>query len=91
MGSLIGELASAAAEEKGIVFEEGIEDRLCAYARAVSHFPTAVKEVSFFFFGNLKVGYLHVTCHLFSHEPVLNLAVQMEKRVVLFALRESNC
>ncbi|XP_076920528.1 uncharacterized protein LOC143581686 [Bidens hawaiensis] len=42
--SLIGELASAASEEKGIVFDDGIEDRLCAYARAVSHFPTAVKE-----------------------------------------------
>ncbi|KAD2806197.1 hypothetical protein E3N88_39574 [Mikania micrantha] len=44
VSSLIGELASASAEEKGIVFEDGIEDRLCAYARAVSHFPTAVKE-----------------------------------------------
>ncbi|KAI3759583.1 hypothetical protein L6452_07496 [Arctium lappa] len=44
VGSLIEELASAAAAEKGIVFEKGIEDRLCAYARAVSHFPTAVKE-----------------------------------------------
>ncbi|XP_024970502.1 uncharacterized protein LOC112509659 isoform X1 [Cynara cardunculus var. scolymus] len=44
VGSLIEELASAAAAEKGIFFEEGIEDRLCAYARAVSHFPTAVKE-----------------------------------------------
>ncbi|KAF5758057.1 hypothetical protein HanXRQr2_Chr16g0725001 [Helianthus annuus] len=42
--SLIGELASAAAAEKGIVFEVGIEERLLAYARAVSHFPTAVKE-----------------------------------------------
>ncbi|XP_050234657.1 uncharacterized protein LOC126682920 isoform X1 [Mercurialis annua] len=42
--SLIAELASAAAAEKGIVFEEGIEERLCAYARAVAHFPTAVKE-----------------------------------------------
>lgn len=42
--SLISELASAAAAEKGISFEEGIVDRLCAYARAVSHFPTAVKE-----------------------------------------------
>ncbi|XP_071731818.1 uncharacterized protein [Rutidosis leptorrhynchoides] len=42
--SLIGELASAAAAEKGIVFEVGIENRLLAYARAVSHFPTAVKE-----------------------------------------------
>ncbi|CAI9280688.1 unnamed protein product [Lactuca saligna] len=44
VGSLISELASAAATEKGIVFEEGVEERLCAYARAVSHFPTAVKE-----------------------------------------------
>nr|GEU79232.1 uncharacterized protein [Tanacetum cinerariifolium] len=42
--SLIGELATAAAAEKGIVFEVGIEERLLAYARAVSHFPTAVKE-----------------------------------------------
>lgn len=42
--SLIKELTSAAAVEKGIVFDEGIEDRLCAYSRAVPHFPTAVKE-----------------------------------------------
>ncbi|GAV91700.1 hypothetical protein CFOL_v3_35090 [Cephalotus follicularis] len=41
---LIAELASAAASEKGIVFEEAMEDRLCAYSRAVAHFPTAVKE-----------------------------------------------
>jgi ketopantoate reductase len=41
---LIAELASAAAAEKGLVFEEAMDDRLCAYARAVSHFPTAVKE-----------------------------------------------
>ncbi|KAG6787830.1 hypothetical protein POTOM_003875 [Populus tomentosa] len=45
VSSLITELASAAAAEKGIVFEEAIEERLCAYARAVAHFPTAVKEV----------------------------------------------
>lgn len=42
--SLIKELASAAAAEKGIVFDEGMEDRLCAYSRAVAHFPTAAKE-----------------------------------------------
>lgn len=42
--SLIAELASAAAAEKGIAFENGMEDRLCAYSRAVAHFPTAVKE-----------------------------------------------
>ncbi|KAJ6346867.1 hypothetical protein OIU76_003532 [Salix suchowensis] len=44
VSSLIAELASAAAAEKGIVFEEAIEERLCAYSRAVAHFPTAVKE-----------------------------------------------
>ncbi|XP_031279467.1 uncharacterized protein LOC116137912 isoform X1 [Pistacia vera] len=42
--SLIVELASAAAAEKGLTFEEAMEDRLCAYSRAVAHFPTAVKE-----------------------------------------------
>ncbi|PON52764.1 nuclear protein [Parasponia andersonii] len=44
VSSLITELASAAAEEKKIKFEEAMEERLCAYSRAVSHFPTAVKE-----------------------------------------------
>lgn len=45
VSDLIAELASAAAAEKGFTFEEGIEERLCAYSRAVAHFPTAVKEV----------------------------------------------
>ncbi|XP_027344715.1 uncharacterized protein LOC113857150 isoform X2 [Abrus precatorius] len=44
LNSLITELASAAASEKGLTFEEAMEDRLCAYSRAVAHFPTAVKE-----------------------------------------------
>ncbi|KAK9149891.1 hypothetical protein Scep_008648 [Stephania cephalantha] len=44
VSSLISELASAAAAEKGLVFEEAMEERLCAYSRAVAHFPTAVKE-----------------------------------------------
>ncbi|KAM6547525.1 hypothetical protein CsatB_019201 [Cannabis sativa] len=44
VSSLITELASAAAAEKKLVFEEAMEERLCAYSRAVSHFPTAVKE-----------------------------------------------
>lgn len=44
VSSLIAELAAAAASEKGIVFDEGMEERLCAYSRAVAHFPTAVKE-----------------------------------------------
>ncbi|RWR91297.1 hypothetical protein CKAN_02044600 [Cinnamomum micranthum f. kanehirae] len=44
VATLIAELSSAAAVEKGIVFEDGMEERLCAYSRAVAHFPTAVKE-----------------------------------------------
>lgn len=44
VSSLIAELASAAAVQKGIIFEEAMEHRLCAYSRAVAHFPTAVKE-----------------------------------------------
>ncbi len=44
LSSLIAELAAAAASEKGLTFEEAMEDRLCAYSRAVAHFPTAVKE-----------------------------------------------
>ncbi|KAI3463492.1 hypothetical protein Pfo_020155 [Paulownia fortunei] len=44
VSALIAELAAAAAADKGIVFEGAIEDRLCAYSRAVAHFPTAVKE-----------------------------------------------
>ena len=46
LSSLITELASAAASEKGLKFEEAMEERLCAYSRAVAHFPTAVKEVN---------------------------------------------
>ncbi|KAF9613190.1 hypothetical protein IFM89_005992 [Coptis chinensis] len=44
VASLISELASAAAAEKGLLFEEAMVERLCAYSRAVAHFPTAVKE-----------------------------------------------
>ncbi|KAJ7952009.1 Nuclear protein [Quillaja saponaria] len=44
VSSLITELANAAAGEKGLVFENAMETRLCAYSRAVAHFPTAVKE-----------------------------------------------
>ncbi|XP_068653275.1 uncharacterized protein [Aristolochia californica] len=44
VASLIAELAAAAAAERSISFEEAIEERLCAYSRAVAHFPTAVKE-----------------------------------------------
>ncbi|KAG2268519.1 hypothetical protein Bca4012_070714 [Brassica carinata] len=41
---LIQELAAAAAAEKGLTFEDNMVERLCAYSRAVAHFPTAVKE-----------------------------------------------
>ncbi|KAL3375118.1 hypothetical protein AABB24_006559 [Solanum stoloniferum] len=44
VSKLIAELAAAAAAEKSLVFEDAMEDRLCAYSRAVAHFPTAVKE-----------------------------------------------
>ncbi|XP_048545910.1 uncharacterized protein LOC125524925 isoform X2 [Triticum urartu] len=44
VSSLIAELASATAAERGLSFDEGMEERLCAYYRAVAHFPTAVKE-----------------------------------------------
>ncbi|KAM3193175.1 hypothetical protein ACQJBY_070008 [Aegilops geniculata] len=44
VSSLIVELASVAAAERGLSFDEGMEDRLCAYSRAVAHYPTAVKE-----------------------------------------------
>lgn len=42
--TLIKELAAAASIAKGVVFDVGIEERLCAYARSVAHFPTALKE-----------------------------------------------
>lgn len=41
---LISELAAAGSAELGITLDEGYLERLCAYARAVAHFPTAVKE-----------------------------------------------
>jgi ketopantoate reductase len=42
---LIRELADAGSKALGVRMDEtGVEARLCAYARAVAHFPTAVKE-----------------------------------------------
>jgi hypothetical protein len=44
--ALIRELAAAAARARqGVSFPPGLEERLCAYARSVGHFPTALKEV----------------------------------------------
>jgi hypothetical protein len=41
---LIRELGDAATKETGVQFKDGFSDRLCAYARSVAHFPTALKE-----------------------------------------------
>lgn len=42
--TLIEELLVGTAAEAGVTFQEGAVGRLCAYARSVAHFPTAVKE-----------------------------------------------
>lgn len=42
---LIVELINAGADELGVEPKEGYVERLCAYARSVAHFPTAVKEL----------------------------------------------
>jgi ketopantoate reductase len=41
---LIEEMVKGTAETENVNFQSGSVDRLLAYARAVSHFPTAVKE-----------------------------------------------
>ena len=43
--SLIAELAAAATLKTKVAFPAGVADRLCAYARSVAHFPTALKEI----------------------------------------------
>jgi hypothetical protein len=45
---LIAELAAIAEKETGLQLDEGLEERLCAYARSVASYPTAVKEVGSF-------------------------------------------
>lgn len=44
--ALIQELARAGAAALEATLDAGVEDRLCAYARSVAHFPTAIKEFS---------------------------------------------
>jgi len=44
VAALIEEMAVGGAKELGITLESGVVNRLCAYARSVAHFPTAVKE-----------------------------------------------
>jgi len=41
---LIDEMATAVAGKTGCQFGPGVGERLCAYARSVAHFPTAIKE-----------------------------------------------
>ena len=40
----INELAIAATKKTKVVFPSGLSERLCSYAKSVSHFPTALKE-----------------------------------------------
>jgi len=42
--ALIDELAAVSVQELGVKFEDGLVERLCAYARSVASYPTAVKE-----------------------------------------------
>eukprot|EP00904_Undaria_pinnatifida_P009218 jgi/Undpi1/5426/HiC_scaffold_2.g00707.m1 len=44
--ALIAEMQAVIEKEYGVSFEAGVQDRLCAYARSVSHYPAAVKEFS---------------------------------------------
>lgn len=44
VGALIDELAAAGSAALGVSLDAGAQERLCAYARSVAHFPTAVKE-----------------------------------------------
>ncbi|KAF8070955.1 OSB4 [Scenedesmus sp. PABB004] len=53
VSALIQELADAGAADLGVTLEPGVVPRLTAYARSVSHFPTAVKEFKW------RNGYFH--------------------------------
>jgi hypothetical protein len=44
---IILELAAAGEKELGVKLDDGLVDRLCAYAESVAHFPTALKEFEF--------------------------------------------
>eukprot|EP00242_Pyramimonas_sp_CCMP2087_P015596 CAMPEP_0198200922 /NCGR_PEP_ID=MMETSP1445-20131203/3804_1 /TAXON_ID=36898 /ORGANISM="Pyramimonas sp., Strain CCMP2087" /LENGTH=262 /DNA_ID=CAMNT_0043871089 /DNA_START=156 /DNA_END=944 /DNA_ORIENTATION=+ len=44
VSALIQELCGGITAEKGVAFGAAPAERLCAYARSVAHFPTAVKE-----------------------------------------------
>lgn len=44
MSDLINELVGAGQEALEVTLDQGYVERLCAFSRTVSHFPTAVKE-----------------------------------------------
>ncbi|PSC76819.1 hypothetical protein C2E20_0698 [Micractinium conductrix] len=59
VGTLIDELAAAGAAALGVTLDAGVRERLCAYARSVAHFPTAVKEFPWrngYFYGVSKAA-----------------------------------
>ncbi|KAK8450826.1 hypothetical protein SEVIR_6G108466v4 [Setaria viridis] len=103
VASLIAELASAAAAERGLTFDEGIEERLCAYSRAVAHFPTAVKEDLLFmdlssntFSGNVQMSkdsnYLSLeSVHLANNSLVggFSLVLKRCRRLLILDLGEN--
>ena len=41
---MVSEMQAAIADKEGVTFEDKCPERLCAYARTVAHFPTALKE-----------------------------------------------
>eukprot|EP00960_Hanusia_phi_P058766 763979-Hanusia_phi.AAC.5 len=43
---MVEEMQKCLEVERGIKFKDGVPERLCAYARSVAHFPTALKEFS---------------------------------------------
>jgi len=54
---LITELGQAITQAEGVKFADQLPERLCAYARSVAHFPTAVKEFEWrngYFYGLTK-------------------------------------
>ena len=53
VSALIDELACGVARAEGVAFDAQVPERLCAYARSVAHFPTAVKELTW------RNGYFH--------------------------------
>ena len=56
---LITELGQAVARAEGVSFADQLPERLCAYARSVAHFPTAVKEFQWrngYFYGLTKAA-----------------------------------